>query len=206
MAPLIELGRLAEAGAAAEEGLELARLGENPRMLLWAQSALASARLAAGDVAAALAAAGEAVELDARADVYAAGQPGWSLGAALTAAGNPDQAIPALLGGFGGEALPTVLPADRPAAAADLIEARLARGTSPRPRPSSSGPARAVRPSPGSRVPRSCWPAPAPARRWPPPPPPARPPRTRRSSAPAPGSPRAGRSRPWASAPRGSRR
>ena len=128
VAPLIELGRLAEAAATAEEGLELARLGENPRMLLWAHSARSSAALAAGDVAAALSAAGEAVELGARADVYAAGQPGWSLGAALTAAGNPDQAIPALLDGFGGEALPGVLPADRPAAAADLIEARLALG------------------------------------------------------------------------------
>ena len=54
VAALIELGRLAEASAAAEEGLERARLAGNPRMLLWAHSALASARLAAGDVAGAL--------------------------------------------------------------------------------------------------------------------------------------------------------
>ena len=164
VAPLIELGRLGEATATAEEGLELARLGENPRMLLWAHSALASARLAAGDVAAALSAAGEAVELDARADVYAAGQPGWCLGAALTAAGNPDQAIPALLGGFGGEALPAVLPADRPAAAADLIEARLALGDlagaeAVLERPAAAGARAVAAASPGSRVPRSCWPA-----------------------------------------------
>ena len=46
---LVELGRIEEAGAAGEEGVERARLSGIPRMLLWAQSALASARLAAGD-------------------------------------------------------------------------------------------------------------------------------------------------------------
>ena len=51
---LIELGRPAEATAAAEQGLERARLAGNPRMLLWARCALSSARLAAGDVSAAL--------------------------------------------------------------------------------------------------------------------------------------------------------
>ena len=54
VATLIELGRLSEAGAAAEEGLERARLAGSPRMVLWAQSMLAAARLAAGDVGAAL--------------------------------------------------------------------------------------------------------------------------------------------------------
>ena len=113
-------------------------------MLLWAHSALAAARLAAGDVAAALSAAGEAAEVGARPDVHAAGQPGWCLGAALTAAGNPDQAIPALLGGFGGEALPRVLPADRPAAAADLD-----RGAARARRPRRRGHAERARPPSG---------------------------------------------------------
>ena len=62
VATLIELGRLAEATATAEEGVELARLSGQPRMLLWAHSALASARLVAGDVAGALRHAGEAAE------------------------------------------------------------------------------------------------------------------------------------------------
>ena len=54
VAVLIELGRLAEATAAAEQGVELARLAGNPPMLLWARCALSSARLAAGDVGAAV--------------------------------------------------------------------------------------------------------------------------------------------------------
>jgi DNA-binding CsgD family transcriptional regulator len=121
--PLIELGRIREAIAAAEEGLELARLAGNPRMLLWAHSALSSARLAAGDVAGALREAEEAGRLGITADVHAAGNPQWCLGAALLAAGNPEPAAAALR-----EALEEVLPADRPAAAADLVEALLACG------------------------------------------------------------------------------
>lgn len=57
-----------------------------------------------------------------------AGHPGWCLGAALTAAGNPDRDVPAMLDAFGGPELPRVLPADRPAASADLVEAQLALG------------------------------------------------------------------------------
>jgi DNA-binding NarL/FixJ family response regulator len=123
VAPLVELGRIREAIAAAEEGLELARLAGNPRMLLWAHSALSSARLAAGDVAGALREIEEAGRLDTTADVHAAGQPHWCLGAALLAAGNAEPAAAALR-----EALAHVLPADRAAAAADLAEALLARG------------------------------------------------------------------------------
>jgi hypothetical protein len=72
--------------------------------------------------------AGEAAQSGIRPDVHAAGQPGWCLGAALLAAGNPDHAVDAMLDSFGGPALPHVLPADRPAAAADLVDAQLARG------------------------------------------------------------------------------
>jgi DNA-binding CsgD family transcriptional regulator len=123
---LIELGRLTDACAAGDEAVELARLSGNPRMLLWAQSALAAARLAAGDVAAALRHAEQAVSVGVQPDFHSAGQPGWCLGAALTAAGNAEQAVAAMLQSFGGPALASVPPADRPAAAADLVEAHLA--------------------------------------------------------------------------------
>jgi ATP/maltotriose-dependent transcriptional regulator MalT len=128
VAPLIELGLIADAVAAAEDGAELARLAGNPRTLLWAHSALAESRLAAGEVAAALGHAEEATALGTEADFHAAGQPGWCLGTALTAAGNADTAVATLLEAFGGSELPRVLPADRPAAAADLVEAYLACG------------------------------------------------------------------------------
>jgi ATP/maltotriose-dependent transcriptional regulator MalT len=125
---LIELGRLREADAAAEEGVERARLSGIPRALLWALSALATARLAAGDVQGALQHAREAAAINTPPGFHAAGQPGWCLGAALTAAGNPEQAVPAMRDAFGGAALAAVLPAQRPSAAADLVEAQLACG------------------------------------------------------------------------------
>jgi ATP/maltotriose-dependent transcriptional regulator MalT len=125
---LIELGRLSEADAAAEEGVERARLSGIPRALLWALSALATARLAAGDVQGALQHAREAAAINTPPGFHAAGQPGWCLGAALTAAGNPEQAVAAMRDAFGGAALAAVLPAQRPSAAADLVEAQLACG------------------------------------------------------------------------------
>ena len=130
VAVLVELGRIDAACAAAEEGVELARLAGNPRLLLWAHAALASARLAAGDVAAALRHAGDAAATGAEPDFHGAGQPGWALGAALTAAGNAEQAVPALRAAFG-PGLGRVLPVDRPAAAAVLVEALLALGDLP---------------------------------------------------------------------------
>jgi DNA-binding NarL/FixJ family response regulator len=128
VATLIELGRPVEATAAAEQGLELARLAGNPPMLLWAHCARSAARLATGDVSAALQHAEEAAAVGITPDFHAAGQPGWCLGAALTAAGNPERAVAAMVDAFGGPALPAVLPVDRPAAAADLAEAQLAAG------------------------------------------------------------------------------
>ena len=128
VATLIELGRLPDATATAEQGLELARLAGNPPMLLWAHCTLSSARLAAGDVSAALAHAEDAAASGIRPDFHAAGQPGWCLGAALAAAGNPERGVAAMLGSFGGPALAAVLPVERTAAAADLAEAQLAAG------------------------------------------------------------------------------
>ena len=128
VATLIELGRLADAASAGEEGVELARLSGNPRMLLWAHSALASARLAAGDVAAALQHAGDAAEIEIPAGFHAAGQPGWCLGAALTAAGNPERAVEEMLRRVRRRLAAEVLAVERPHAAADLAEAQLACG------------------------------------------------------------------------------
>jgi DNA-binding CsgD family transcriptional regulator len=125
---LVELGRLEQAIAVGEEGVERARLSANPSLLLWAQSALASALLAAGEVQAAMRHAREARALDAACGFEAAGQPGWCLGTALTAAGETDTAVEALLGASGGSTLEAVLPVQRPAAAADLAAAYLARG------------------------------------------------------------------------------
>jgi DNA-binding CsgD family transcriptional regulator len=128
VATLVELGRLAQAVVAAQEGVELARLTNNLRAGVWARSALAAARLASGDVAAALADASAAAASGSLAGFYAAGEPGWCLGTALTAAGNADRGVPALLDAFGGPDLSAVLPVYRPRAVADLVEALLALG------------------------------------------------------------------------------
>ena len=79
---LAELGRLKDADEMAGEGVELARLAGSPPLLLWAQSALSCARLAAGDVGSAMREAREAHSSGARPDFCATGQPGWSLGLA----------------------------------------------------------------------------------------------------------------------------
>ena len=127
-ATLVELGRLEEAVTAAEQGLDMARLAGNPRVLLWARCTLSTARLANGDVAGALLHATAAAESGTTPDFHSAGEPGWCLGRGLTAAGNPDRAIAAMLESFGGGSLGALLPADRPAAAADLAAAQLAAG------------------------------------------------------------------------------
>jgi DNA-binding NarL/FixJ family response regulator len=121
--PLRELGRLAEAVATGEEGVDRARLNGNPQHMVWAHCALSSARLAAGDVAGALREAEEAAGIEAEPSVHRAGQPQWSLGAALAAAGNADHALPLLR-----EAVGAAVPALRAEASADLADAALAAG------------------------------------------------------------------------------
>ena len=64
----------------------------------------------------------EAFGSSAEPSLYRAGQPHWALGAALTAAGNAERAVPLLR-----EALPRVIPVLRADAAADLVDALLAR-------------------------------------------------------------------------------
>jgi DNA-binding NarL/FixJ family response regulator len=121
--PLCELGRLPEAVAMGEEALDRARLAGNPQHLLWAQCALARARLAVGDVTGALREAEEAFGIGAEPSLYRAGQPHWALGAVLTAAGNADRAVALLQ-----EALPDVIPVFRLEAASDLVDALIAGG------------------------------------------------------------------------------
>ena len=125
---LVELGRLGEAADLAAEGVELARLAGSPPLLLWAQSALACVRLAAGEITSAMREAQEAQTSGTRPDFCATGQPGWCLGLALTAAGEPAHGARAMLDSVGGLQLPLVVAADRPAAASDLVEALLAAG------------------------------------------------------------------------------
>ena len=118
---LVELGRLREAAETAAEGVELARLAGSPPLLLWAQSALACAQLAAGEIGAAIRDAQEAQASGTRPDFCATGQPGWCLGLALAAAGQPDQGARVMLDALGGpRAARWCSPAERPAAAADL--------------------------------------------------------------------------------------
>ena len=121
-----ELGRLQDAAELAEEGVELARLAGSPPLLLWAQAALACARLAAGDIVSALREAHEAHRSGTQPDFCATGQPGWTLGLALAASGEPDRGARVMLEALGGPSLPSVLAAERPAAAADLVEMLLA--------------------------------------------------------------------------------
>jgi DNA-binding NarL/FixJ family response regulator len=123
VAPLRELGRLTEAIAAGEEALDRARLAGNPAQQLGAQSELAMALLAAGDASAALREADDSSAIRTTASFYSAGQPDWCVGAALTATGNPGRAVPHLQA-----ALAAAIPAERPAAIADLVEAHLAAG------------------------------------------------------------------------------
>jgi DNA-binding CsgD family transcriptional regulator len=117
--PLRELGRLADAVAAGEEALDRARLSSNGPQHLEAQSALAGARLAAGDVTGALREAEEAAELGRS----RGGQPQWVHGAVLTAVGNADRAVPLLR-----EAVALVPPVLRLEAVGDLVDALLATG------------------------------------------------------------------------------
>ena len=125
---LLALGRTGDAMAAAEQGLELADLSGNDRMLLWAHATASRAQLAAGAVTAALEHAERAAAAGAQPDLQAAGEPGWCIGNALTAAGNPGRAVDAMLASFGGPALAALPAAARLEAAADLAEAQPAAG------------------------------------------------------------------------------
>jgi DNA-binding NarL/FixJ family response regulator len=122
---LVELGLVAEALAAAEHGVELARLAGAPQ-LLWAQCALCFAQLTAGDAAAALRQAQEAAETETPPDFHARGQPGWCQGAALAASGDPERGAEAMLEAVGGLELTRVLPGERASAAADVVDVLLA--------------------------------------------------------------------------------
>ena len=119
--PLRELGRLAEAVAVAEEAVDRARLSGPRPQLAGALCELSAARLATGDVSGALQAADDAAATDAAPGLN--GVPLWCVGAALTAAGNADRALPALR-----DALAAAVPVMRPHIAADLVDAQIAAG------------------------------------------------------------------------------
>jgi DNA-binding CsgD family transcriptional regulator len=120
---LLALGRVPDALAAAEEGVERARLAANPDVVVWALCARARARLLAGDVAGALGDAEDAGRTGGAGRFQAPGEPGWVLGAALTAAGNAARGAAVLA-----PVVTAVPPVDRPSVAADLAAARLAAG------------------------------------------------------------------------------
>jgi tetratricopeptide (TPR) repeat protein len=84
--PLIELGRLDEALDAAEEGIDRARITGSAQFLLWGQSAVATARLAAGDVSAVMRE--DEFVTGVPRSLHATAQPSWCLGTALMATGN----------------------------------------------------------------------------------------------------------------------
>jgi DNA-binding NarL/FixJ family response regulator len=119
--PLRELGRLAEAVAVAEEAVDRARLTGPRPQLAGALCELSAARLATGDVSGALQAADDAMAVDAPPSLH--GVPPWCVGAALTAAGNADRAVPTLR-----DALAAAVPVMRPHIAADLVDALIAVG------------------------------------------------------------------------------
>ena len=121
--PLRELGRLADAVAVAEEAVDRARLSGTRPQLAGAHCELSAARLAVGDVSGALEAADDAIALDVPVSLFTAGQASWCLGAALTAAGNAERAVP-LLRAAHADAVPVM----RPLIACDLVEAAIAAG------------------------------------------------------------------------------
>jgi DNA-binding NarL/FixJ family response regulator len=108
---LTDLGRLPEALDAAADARERARLSGHPGRLAWAACAEAAVQLALGQ---------PDLDLidDADPGLAGTGLPGWVRGATLTALGRPDEGAEAIRA-----ALPHLIPADRPAATADLAEA-----------------------------------------------------------------------------------
>jgi DNA-binding CsgD family transcriptional regulator len=125
---LRELGRCAEALEEALRGVERARMLGSPPYLAAALTALAQARLDAGDAAGALGAAVEAGVIETGRSMLLVAQPGWVRGLALAALGRGGEAVELLTEAFGGAHAPGVLPAHRPAAIADLAEVRLQAG------------------------------------------------------------------------------
>jgi ATP/maltotriose-dependent transcriptional regulator MalT len=128
---LLATGRLAEAAERLEGAVDAARLTDNALGLAWTLTNRATVATAAGEIEAAVAAAEEAVVLATQLEGgYVATRAGTALGAALHEAGEHDRAVTAVLEATGGEDMPRMPAAWRPAWQEVLTRARLQAGDS----------------------------------------------------------------------------
>src|SRR4051812_20728636 len=99
-------GKLSEAGELLDGGIEAARLLGNTHALVWSLGSRSAAALHSGDVALALAAAQEAVDLSADLDAgFHSAEAAVDLARALLETGQPHRAVDLLVGSAGGEEL-----------------------------------------------------------------------------------------------------
>lgn len=129
--PLAMTGRLAEAISACEEAVASSDLTANPHYRFWARWELALTKCRVGDADGAVRLAEEALELAGTPSANSAGiggEPGWTLGIALVAAGQPQRGREMLLAGVGGQELTAIAPVLWAGAWAGLADAERACG------------------------------------------------------------------------------